>query len=176
MSSIGSEDLRKVEIVIRGCPFVSKSPTGLPHSNVAEGAREGFTSVFEASPVWTPESWVMLVIVFWEMKLFGFKGSEKKSSSGAGGFPGCEAERRGREPSFSCCVAFVFEFEVAVVEEVAGGDESFALGIDRRGAWLKGRRREKERWVPPLVPAAAVAAGIAKEREKKEKTIGASGS
>jgi len=51
VSSIGSEDLRKVEIVIRGCPFVSESLTGLPHSNVAEGAREGFTSAFEASPV-----------------------------------------------------------------------------------------------------------------------------
>jgi len=89
----------------------------------------------------------MLVIVFWEMKLFGFKGSEKKSSSGAGGFPGCEAEfkeRRGREPSFTCCVALVFEFEVVAAEEAAG-DESLALGIDKRGAWLKGRRREKDR-------------------------------
>jgi len=121
----------------------------------------------------------MLVIVCWEMKLFGFKGSEKKSSSGAGGFPGCEAEfkeRRGRGPSFICCVAFVFEFEVATAEEAAGGDESFALGIDRRGAWLKGRRREKERWAPPPVPAAAVAAGIVKEREEEKELSEETGS
>lgn len=88
VSSIGSEGLRKVEIVIWGWVFMWGFSAEVSYSNRAEGAREGFggsgTSLVE-----TFESRIMLVIV----KLPVFKGSEKKSSPSPGcEFPKCEAE------------------------------------------------------------------------------------
>jgi hypothetical protein len=134
VSSIGSEGLRKVEIVIWGCPFKRGPSTEVSYPNKAEGASEGFNVDSETSLVEPFEPWVMLVIVCCDMKVPDFKGSVKKSSSSPEGeFPDCKAEEReiwGGESRFSCAAAgFELDLEVAAAEDEAGGED---LGLDVR--------------------------------------------